>query len=289
MVLRPALIIHGGAGAADSGTDDARRAGCAAALDAGWRVLAGGGDALAAVCAAVAVMEDDPVFNAGVGSCLTSAGTVEMDASVMDGRELRAGAVAVVRSVRHPVQLARAVMEHTAHVMLAGPEADAFARACGVPTCTPEDLVTPRQQDRWRRAAGAAGTVGAAAVDRHGHTAAATSTGGVLNKRPGRVGDSALVGAGTYADDRRGAASASGAGEAIVRVVLAKSVVDLMVHGTAPASAAHQALALLDERVKSTAGIIVVDPLGRIGWAHTTPYMTVGYRCAGSTAPVVLA
>lgn len=257
----------------------AQRAGCAAAIDAGWRVLLRGGSAVDAVCEAVAAMEDDPAFNAGLGSCLTSAGTVEMDAAVMDGGDLRAGAVALVRAVRQPIRLARAVMEHGQHVLLAGPAADAFAGAHGVETCRPEDLVTDDQRRRWeqRRADGSAGTVGAIAADMAGHVAAATSTGGMSDKLAGRIGDSPLIGSGTYADDALGAASATGHGEAIMRVVLAKSVVDLLRDGRDPARAAGSGIALLAHRVCGTGGIIVVDPLGRFGYASNTPHMTVGY------------
>jgi L-asparaginase / beta-aspartyl-peptidase len=281
-MLRPALIIHGGAGPANPELSAAQRAGCSAALVAGWDVLARGGGAVDAVCAAVAVLEDDPMFNAGVGSCLTSAGTVEMDASVMDGNGLRAGAVGVVRSVRHPVQLARAIMDDGRHVFLAGPEAEAFARDHGVELCRPEDLVTARQLERWRQCQASTqhGTVGAAAVDRAGHVAAATSTGGLFGKLPGRIGDSAVIGAGTYADDARGAASATGEGEAIIRIVLAKSVIDALADGSEPEAAARSGMRMLGERTGATGGIIAVDPLGRFGHACNTAHMTLGYMRA---------
>jgi beta-aspartyl-peptidase (threonine type) len=278
-MLRPALIIHGGAGAAHPELRAAQRAGCAAALAAGWKILTRGGRVLDAVCDAVAALENDPAFNAGVGSCLTSAGTVEMDASLMEGSALRAGAVAVVRTIRNPVRLARAIMEDGRHVLLAGPEAETFARTHGVETCRPEELVTEAQLQRWRQRqeAVAAGTVGAAAVDGAGHVAAATSTGGLFGKLPGRVGDSAVIGAGTYADDGLGAASATGEGEAIMRIVLAKSVVDALRDGSEPAAAACQGIRLLGRCVAATGGIVVVDPLGRFGHACNTPHMTLGY------------
>jgi len=277
-MARPALIIHGGAGAARPDMRDAQVRGAGAALGAGWHVLAAGGAAVDAVCAAVSVLEDDPHFNAGLGSCLTSDGTVEMDASVMEGTALRAGAVAVVRTTRNPVRLARAIMEEGRCVMMAGPRADAFAHANGLLTCAPEHLITPEQLHRWRQRVGdgSRGTVGAAAVDRHGRVASATSTGGLFFKPPGRVGDSAIIGAGTYADDTYGAASATGDGEAIIRVALASSVVAALRDGRDPLMVARERITELERRVAGTAGVIVVDARGRVGYACNTEHMTVG-------------
>ncbi|MFQ5667638.1 MAG: isoaspartyl peptidase/L-asparaginase family protein, partial [Candidatus Binatia bacterium] len=214
------------------------------------------------------------------GSCLTSNGTVEMDASIMDGRGLQAGAVAVARGVSNPVRLARAIMEDGRFVLLAGQEVDAFARQHGLDTCAPEALVTESQRQRWRQQHDdpARGTVGAAAVDRAGHVAAAPSTGGIFDKLPGRVGDSALIGAGTYADDLRGAASATGQGEAIIRVVLAHYTVSMLHDGSDPTSAAQRGVRYLSDRTGGgLGGIIVVDPFGRLGYAYNTAHMTVGY------------
>jgi beta-aspartyl-peptidase (threonine type) len=281
-MLRPVLIVHGGAGSARPETSAAQVPGCTAALRAGWEVLVNGGSALDAVCEAVAMLEDDPHYNAGLGSCLTASGTVEMDAAVMDGAGLRAGAVAVVRTVCNPIRLARAILEDGRHVMLAGPAADTFAQSHGLKSCDPQDLVTYGQRQRWRQRhdESSTGTVGAAAVDRDGHTAAATSTGGIFYKLPGRVGDSAVVGAGTYADDTRGAASATGHGEAIIRVALAKAVLDRLADGSEPERAARSGIDQLARRTASSAGIIVVDPLGRFGYAHNTEHMTVAYMRA---------
>ena len=288
---RPALIVHGGAGAAHPNLVAAQRAGCTAALEAGWRVLRQGGTALDAVCEAVVVLENDPVFNAGIGSCLTSAGTVEMDAAVMEGHILRAGAVAVVRTVRNPVRLARALLDDGRHVLLAGEATDAFARAHGFEICEPATLVTAEQRRRWQQhPTGTAGaTVGAAAVDRSGHVAAATSTGGIAHKLPGRVGDSAVVGAGVYADDRLGAASATGHGESIMRVALTKSAVESLRDGGDPAVAARSSLRDLAQRLGGSAGLIVVDPFGRLGHAYSTPHMTLGYMRTDMSAYVVQA
>lgn len=275
----PALIVHGGAGADTPELHSEQRDGCLAALRAGWEALARGASAVDGVCEAVAQMEADPVFNAGVGSCLTTCGTVEMDAAVMDGAGLRAGAVAVVRSIRQPIRLARAVMDDGGHVLLAGAGAETFARLRGVESCDPEELVTERQRQRWqqRESPASTGTVGAAAVDRSGHVAAATSTGGIFFKPPGRIGDSAIIGAGTYADDSLGAASATGHGEAIMRVVLAKLVVDDLRGGADPAAVARRGISELHRRVAGSGGIIVVDPFGRFGHAYNTAHMMVGY------------
>jgi beta-aspartyl-peptidase (threonine type) len=288
-MLRPVLLVHGGAGVALPELAAEMRDGCTAAVAGGWRILTDGGGALDAVCAAVAALEDAPAFNAGVGSCLTSDGTVEMDASVMQGAGRRAGAAAVVRGVCHPVHLARAVMEDGRHVLLTGAPAEAFAQARGLARCDPAALVTDRQLQRWRqrRHAGNTGTVGATAVDRAGHVAAATSTGGIFFKLPGRVGDSAIIGAGTYADDALGAASATGDGEAIMRAVLTKYAVDALRDGSHPATVAQRAIRYLTRQAAGSGGIIIVDPLGRFGYACSTPHMTVGYMSPDLATAIV--
>ncbi len=288
-MFRPTLIIHGGAGERCADLAPAQRTGCEHALHVGWRVLADGGAALDAVCAAVTVLEDDPHFNAGTGSVLNADGDIELDASVMDGRGLRAGAVGAVRRLRNPVRAARAVLEDGRHALLVGAAADAFAAERNVPLCEPGDLVTPGQRTRWaaRRTVQPGGTVGAVAVDRAGHVAAATSTGGLADKRPGRVGDSAVIGAGTYADDACGAASATGAGEAILRVVLAYAVTQLLRDGLHPIVAARAGIRRLAERTGAGAGVIVVDALGRVGMAHNTPHLISGYMHAGLGAPCI--
>lgn len=270
-----AILVHGGAGAVPDDRARACARGCLEAARAGHRVLAAGGSALDAVVAACVVLEDDPVFNAGTGACLTSDGSVEMDACLMDGANLRAGAVAAIRGVRNPIQVARLLMERTDHVILAGEGAARFARAQGVAPWPEALLVTERALDRWRRAqaGGEPGTVGAVAIDRHGHVAAATSTGGVASKLPGRVGDSPVPGAGTYADDEAGAISATGQGEAILRVALARFVRDRLAAGDDAGTAARAALAELG-RVRGEGGLIVVDRNGRLGWATNAPRMS---------------
>ena len=272
-----ALILHGGAGAADPDSRGQRERGLRAAFAAGWNVLHPAGRALDAVISAVAVLEDDPVFNAGLGSCLTQDGTVELDASVMDGASLRVGAVGAVAGVRNPIRLARAVLEDGRHAFMVGPGARRFARERAVPTLSAQSLITARQYQRWRagRSVAAPGTVGAVAQDAAGNLAAATSTGGLVHKRSGRVGDSAIIGAGTYADNGLGGCSATGDGEAILRVGLARIAVELLADGREPSWAAQTALRQLGHRTGGEAGLILIDGLGRIGYAQTTPAMSV--------------
>lgn len=277
-----ALIVHGGAGPARADEDpESARAGCLGAVRAGHAVLRQGGSALDAVEAAVSVLEDDPQFNAGTGACLTLEGEVELDASVMEGTELRAGAVTLVRGVRNPVRLARRVMERTAHVFLAAEGAMRLAREEGLELRSPAELITPRALERWRTAKAknegpqvtSGGTVGAVALDTHGHVAAATSTGGMNLKLPGRVGDSPLIGAGTYADDGGGAASATGHGEAIIRVVMTRVVVDRLRAGAGAQQAADEGIREL-ERVRGEGGVITVDRSGKVGFSFNTQRMS---------------
>jgi beta-aspartyl-peptidase (threonine type) len=280
------LIVHGGAGDIPPETHEAHVTGCRRAADAGWAVLARGGLALEAVEAAVRVLEDDPTFDAGHGSFPNAAGEIELDAIIMDGRDLNFGAVAAVQRVCHPVTLARLVMTESEHAMLAGTGAESFARQHGLPICPTEELLTGRELERWR-AAQAGGnprsseppgiapsdTVGAVALDAAGNLAAATSTGGTFNKLPGRVGDSPLVGCGAYADNRTGAVSATGLGEALMKVVIGKAACDLIALGMSAQGAAGAAISLLAERTTGEGGLIVLDRLGRIGIAHNTSYI----------------
>jgi L-asparaginase / beta-aspartyl-peptidase len=269
--FKPSIIVHGGAGPIKDDSLAARLEGCKAAALVGWKILEQGGLALDAAEAAVVVLEDDPVFNAGTGSTLNSLGQVEMDAAIMEGHSLRAGAVATVTGVKNPIRLARRVMEDRRHVLFAGEGARLFARQIGFPEYPPEALIVDRERKRWEQKHG---TVGCVAFDSDGRLAVATSTGGIFDKLPGRVGDSPLIGCGTYADDY-GAASCTGQGEAIIRVVLAKSVVDLLKAGIDPKSAAEQSIALLAEKTASTGGVIVIDRHGRIGFTRNTTHMPV--------------
>lgn len=286
---RPALVVHGGAGLADPAIRDAQRAGAGAALAAGWQVLHAGGSALDAVCVAVRILEDCPVFNAGTGSCLTADGRVEMDASVAEGTTLRAGAVALVTRTRHPVAIARGLLDRGGTVFLAGAAADAWAQAHGLAPCTQEDLITARQRELWARGRAGlnTGTVGAVAVDGRGRTAAATSTGGIMGKPSGRIGDSPVIGAGTCADDGLGAASATGEGEAILRLGLGRHALGLLADGRDPAVAAPAAIAALERRTGGRGGLILVDPLGRIGAACNAPAMAWGWMRADRDAPAI--
>lgn len=284
----PAIIIHGGAGASPADRDEVHD-GMRAAVQAGWAALAAGGTSLDAVEQAVRVLEDDPRFNAGRGSVLTDDGRVEMDASIMEGDRLGCGAVAAVSRVPNPVTLARRVLEDGRHVLLVASGAEAFARAAGVAECDPASLVTERQRRRLaeRIAVTPTGTVGAVALDRHGTVAAATSTGGIMGKRAGRVGDSALIGCGTYADSTLGAVSCTGDGEAVIRVVLARRALDYLKEAGDADYASRVAVDLLVEEGRGEGGLIVVDWRGRTGYAHSTPFMPVAWMSPAAGEPVL--
>lgn len=288
----PALIAHGGAGADPAAGVEYREA-LRAALVAGWTRLQSGGAALDAVEACVAAMEAHPRFNAGYGSVLTEAGTVECDASIMEGERLAAGAVGAVPGVPSPIGLARRVLEDGRHILLVGEGALAFARERGVPLCDPAALVTERQRARLAELAGrsaggpSGGTVGAVALDRRGLIAAGTSTGGLIGKRVGRIGDSALIGCGTYADNRLGGASTTGDGEASIRTVLAKTAADILRELDDPELAAQVALDILREDGGGDGGLILMDWRGRPGFAHSTPFMPVGWCLPTAPEPIL--
>jgi beta-aspartyl-peptidase (threonine type) len=243
-----------------------------------------------AVEAAIVVLEDEPIFDAGTGSHLNRDGRVQLDAIMMDGATLEAGSVAAVGCVRNPIRLARRVLERSPHMMIVGSGAEQFAREQGMPLCEQQDLIVERERLIWERCRedprlaesdfaplSATGTVGAVAYDAAGALAAGTSTGGTLFKHPGRVGDSPLIGSGCYADCEAGAASATGEGEAIMRIVMSKAAVDLMRAGRTPRQAAETCLTLLRDRGRGTGGIILIDRAGRVGFAHTTTRMAHGY------------
>lgn len=270
--------MHGGAGRAYDDPADALRArdGCRRAARRGYELLMTGASALDVVVAAVVVLEDDPLFNAGSGSTLNSEGDIEMDAMLMDGRDLGAGGVCALKGFANPILVCREVLAHSPHVLLAAQGAARFAREHGFEPTPHEALVTERAETRWQRQLAVAeqrlDTVGAVSVDRAGHVAAATSTGGITGKLPGRVGDSPQIGCVTYADDRLGAASATGVGEAIAKVVMAKHACDRLGAGADPDAAAAAAVAAL-KRIDGQAGIIVPVPDGRLGAAFNTPTM----------------
>lgn len=279
--IQPAVLVHGGAGRHLPGDDvSAHERGCLEAARRGWSVLRQGGSALDAAVEAVVALEDNPLFNAGTGGALNRDGEVELDAAVMDGRELRAGGVGALRGFANPIRIAREVMEKSPHLLLVGEGAARFAEACGHAPCDPSLLITQRARNRLAAARAAspenpfkAGTVGAVVLDGLGRVAAATSTGGITGKLPGRVGDSPLVGSGTYADELSGAGSATGHGEAIIRVVWTKHACDLMRAGATPHLAAEQSLREL-ARVNGEGGIILIDRLGRRGFAFNTERMS---------------
>jgi beta-aspartyl-peptidase (threonine type) len=285
--MKPSLIVHGGAWDIPDEAVDACKSGCHRALAAGWSILSNGGSALDAVEAAVIVLEDDPVFDAGFGSHLNLDGRVECDAIVMDGATLRAGSVAALQHIRNPIRLARKVLENCPHMMLVAEGAERFAKAQGLPLCDPKELISAAEREAWQHCKkdehAAAhhrgheqGTVGAVAIDRYGALFAATSTGGTCCKLPGRVGDSPLIGCGCYADSEAGGVSATGYGEAIMKIVMAKTATDYLRHYDAAKSAA-ETLALFSKKTHATAGLILLDCHGHPGFAFNTPRMAYAY------------
>jgi L-asparaginase / beta-aspartyl-peptidase len=282
--MNPSLILHGGAGVQDPTLREARLQGLRRAFDAAWLILQQDGAALDAAVRAVVELENEPAFNAGVGSCLTEEGEIEMDASVMEGTTFRVGAVGAVRTVRHPILLAKALLATERHVFLVGDGAERFARTQGFPVATREELMTDRQLQRWRAAQtkGEPGTVGAVALDKAGRLAAATSTGGIFNKQTGRIGDSPIIGAGTYADDSLGASSATGQGETIIRTTLTRTAVEFLRGGKDPMHAAKMAIELLKKRTGGEGGLVLLDPFGRVGYASNTPAMSLAFLVGDS-------
>lgn len=298
-VSRPALIAHGGAGGRAPASERLERErALLAAVERGSAILRGGGSAIDAVSTTVAALEDHGLFNAGYGSVLTIDGRVEMDAAVMISElqldehslnaktrkkpvtNVRAGGVVLISRVRNPILLARFIMERTPHVLIGGPAAERVAREAGIRICRPEQLVTERARSRWLaalqrhgKASQQNGTVGAAALDQAGTLAAATSTGGVSGKMSGRIGDSALIGAGLFAG-ANGAASATGAGEAIMKGCLCREAVRLLLQ----LGAQRAALQAIDDLYAATggeAGLVMVDSTGRIGYAHNAQAMQI--------------
>jgi beta-aspartyl-peptidase (threonine type) len=339
----PILLVHGGAWAIPADAAAAHEQGVRSALETGYKTLALGGSALDAVEAAVSVLEDDPTFDAGRGSFLTSDGRVQLDALLMDGGRMKAGGVACVEQLRNPIQAARLVLEKSPHVYFVGQGAEQFAHAHGMTLIDNAELVLERERERLalaqaREAAGLADqtfsgrtlhddkspetgvpsdgswslgwrtalpadpdlqeseppgdgssspgfeshdTVGAVALDFHGNLAAGTSTGGTLNKTPGRVGDSSLIGCGCYADNLSAAVSLTGWGEPIMKLVLGKWATDRVSDGTAPEIAAREAISYLYNRLGGHGGIILLGPDGRFGMAHNTPAMAWGLATPG--------
>jgi beta-aspartyl-peptidase (threonine type) len=297
------LVIHGGAGVItrdkmSPAREAAARSGLEAALAAGARILSSGGTSLDAVEAAVRVLEDDPGFNAGRGSVFTYDGTNEMDAAIMNGATREAGAVAGVTRSRNPVSLARKVMEQSPHVLLAGKGADQFSVAKGLEQVDPAYFGT---EERWRQLEELKarnlsafdvdmkyGTVGAVALDKFGHVAAATSTGGLTGKRWGRIGDSPLIGAGTYADDRACAVSATGTGEYFIREGVAHEICARVRFRNETLKAAADAVMAETKALGGSGGVIVTGPSGEIAWSFNTPGMYRGSVSAGRKSLVAI-
>ncbi|MGB7598899.1 MAG: isoaspartyl peptidase/L-asparaginase [Candidatus Sulfotelmatobacter sp.] len=291
MPIDPVLVVHGGAWAMPDDMVEAHLRGVRNALAAGWRILERGGPALDAAEEAVVVMEDDETFDAGRGSFLNRDGKVQLDALIMDGATLRAGGVGCVERLRNPVRAARKILSESPHVYFVAEGAERFAAEHGIQLCRNEDLIIPREVERLRKYQQEAAhestndgndlfapsishdTVGAVALDCNGNIAAATSTGGTLNKAPGRLGDSSLIGCGCYADNLSAAASTTGWGEPIMKLVLAKWSADRVSAGNLPEWAAQEAMNYLKQRLNGHGGIIVLNAQGQFGIAHNTPRM----------------
>ncbi|HEX6804857.1 MAG TPA: isoaspartyl peptidase/L-asparaginase [Terriglobales bacterium] len=288
-------MIHGGAWAIPDELVEAHLNGMRKAITAGWSVFEKNGSALDAVEAAVVVMEDDEAFDAGRGSFLNRDGKVQLDALIMDGATLRAGGVGCVEHIANPIRAARKVLSESPHVYFVAEGAERFAQEHGIPLCKNEDLVIPREVKRLRALQAthesqkqdlfaahtiSHDTVGAVALDFAGNIAAATSTGGTLNKAPGRLGDSSLIGCGCYADNQSAAVSTTGWGEPIMKLVLAKWAADRVAAGNLPQWVAAEAMNYLKDRVDGHGGIILLDGAGRFGIAHNTPRMAWAIRTA---------
>lgn len=290
----PVLLVHGGAWAIPDDMVEAHLHGVRQAVASGWRLLERGATAKDAVETAVAYMEDDETFDAGRGSFLTRDGRVQLDALMMEGETLRAGGVGCVERIRNPIRAARLVLDQSPHVYFVAEGAEQFVQGLGMELCRNEELIIPREIQRLKEAQAkeAAGkpdltfagpgfgcdTVGAVALDMHGNIAAGTSTGGTLNKAPGRVGDSSLIGCGCYADNQSAAASCTGWGEPIMKLVLAKRAADRVREGRTPELACNEAITYLHTRLKAHGGMILLDVQGRFGIAHNTPRMAWAYK-----------
>ncbi|XP_021362086.1 isoaspartyl peptidase/L-asparaginase-like [Mizuhopecten yessoensis] len=297
MSIKPVIVVHGGAWAIPDSLAEGSVQGVRLAAGAGYRLLKAGGSAVDAVEAAVRSMEDNPVFDAGVGSVLNADGEVEMDAVIMDGRDLRSGAVGCVQNIKNPISLARAVMEKTDHTLIVGKGANKFAEEVGAVTLPTEELVTETARREWEQLMkyhttvttlfGARSdvqkepdpvvqghdTVGAVVLDAQGNIAFGTSTGGITAKRPGRIGDSPIIGAGGYADNAGGGVSTTGHGESIAKVCLAKHITHLMEGGMDPQTASETALTFMFKRVQGSGGVVVLNNCGNIGKHFTTERM----------------
>lgn len=299
--MKPAIIVHGGAWDIPDDIWDAHKEGCRQAVEKGFTMLLSGSSALDVVEESVKILELNPVFDAGRGSFLNIDGKIEMDAAIMDGRNLACGAVGAVDGILHPISLARKVMEETEHVFLVGKGADIFAKKMGFERIPYEELLVGRELERWMqirdnpdfqvktvfhgegnnhadKATVPSDTVGAVAIDRHGNIAAATSTGGTPKKMTGRVGDSPLIGCGLYADNDIGGASGTGWGEQLMKVCLCKTAMEFLSSGLSVQIAAKKTVEVLEKKVDGKGGIILIDSKGETGFAYNTPRMAFDYR-----------
>jgi beta-aspartyl-peptidase (threonine type) len=306
---KPVIVVHGGAGTWQPERSQPGLEGVKRAAKKGFEVLKNEGSALDSVMEAVAVMEDDGAFNAGYGSSLNIERNVEMEASIMDGKTLQAGAAGLLRDIKNPVRLARIVMEKTDHVFVVGEGAEKLARIFNLERRNPITELRLKYHEQQKKALREGKselprlaslvkshpelfeleTVGAVALDEDGNVAAATSTGGFPLKLPGRIGDSPLIGCGTYADNQAGACSATGVGEIAIRLVLAKTVCNYLESGKGTQEAVEMAIRLVNEKISATynhIGLIAVDVHGRIGAAHNSPNLCWAYMTPETQEPV---
>ncbi len=295
----PTLVVHGGAWDIPDTLEKAHLQGMKKALSKGWEYLSKSGSALDAVEEAVVIMENDQIFDAGKGSVLNTDGSVEMDASIMDGKTLNAGAVAALRNFSNPIRICRKIMEKTEHILLAGKGCEEFALQQGFKKVPVEDLLTERELLRLKELkknqkykteysfGNKKGTVGAVAIDINGNIAAATSTGGTPKKIPGRVGDTPIIGCGTYAENGVGGISCTGWGESIMKTMLARETAEKMRTCSSAQKAAEYAINLLHRRCNGLAGIICIDSKSRLGIYYNTPKMARGYMCSAQKEPLV--
>ncbi|MEM3699309.1 MAG: isoaspartyl peptidase/L-asparaginase [Candidatus Bathyarchaeia archaeon] len=309
MQRKPAIAVHGGAGTWQPERSQAGLAGVKKAAEKGFEILKNDGTALDSVMEAVAVLEDEGVFNAGYGSSLNIEKEIEMEASIMDGKTLQAGAAGLLKDIKNPVRLARIVMEKTDHVFVVGEGAEKLAKLYNLERRNPLTELRLKYYEQQKKALldgkfelpklaelikehpeiFQLETVGAVAIDKNGNVAAATSTGGFPLKLPGRIGDSPLIGCGNYADNHAGACSATGVGEIAIRLVLAKTACNYMENGKTAQEAAEMAINLVNKRITSTynsMGLIAIDTHGRIGAAHNSPNLCWAYITSEMKEPV---
>ena len=287
MKAKPVIVVHGGAARVSEDEKPPQRHYLEAGMLTGWKMLSRGGSALDAAEESVALMEDSGAFDAGRGSVLNAEKKVELDAAIMSG-DLSLGSVACVSTTFNPIRLARKVMDASPHSLLVGKGAEDFGARHGIRQCKPEELISERELARWKRGYDKPfGTVGALALDSKGRIAAATSAGGTFRKLPGRIGDSPLVGCGTYADDLSGACSTTGHGESFMKTLAAKTACDMLARTKTAQQAAEKTIALILKRTGGHGGLILLRRDGDFGIAFNTPIMTRGYMHSGMQEPAV--